>query len=187
MGEIRLYEFDYDKPNLEDAVIHFGIKGQKWGVRRYQNPDGSYTDAGRRRYGIKSKRKEVSYATKEDAIAARDLKYINKHKSDYSTKELNDLMNRINTEQRLSDMANASSRKTQKKINEILKSKAFKTAATVTVAALAITAINYWHWAVSDSITDFKFFKELKEIGKAATGIAVGDKYGKYKALLKKY
>lgn len=30
---------------------HSGIKGQKWGVRRYQNPDGSLTDEGRRRYG----------------------------------------------------------------------------------------------------------------------------------------
>lgn len=30
---------------------HHGIKGQKWGVRRYQNADGSLTDAGRKRYG----------------------------------------------------------------------------------------------------------------------------------------
>lgn len=35
---------------LEDALKHFGIKGQKWGVRRYQNPDGSLTEAGKARY-----------------------------------------------------------------------------------------------------------------------------------------
>lgn len=29
-----------------DALYHHGIKGQKWGVRRYQNEDGSYTAAG---------------------------------------------------------------------------------------------------------------------------------------------
>lgn len=31
-------------------LIHYGIKGQKWGIRRYQNPDGSLTSAGRKRY-----------------------------------------------------------------------------------------------------------------------------------------
>ena len=30
---------------------HHGIKGQKWGVRRFQNADGSLTAAGRKRYG----------------------------------------------------------------------------------------------------------------------------------------
>lgn len=30
-------------------LYHHGIKGQKWGVRRFQNPDGSYTSAGKAR------------------------------------------------------------------------------------------------------------------------------------------
>lgn len=31
-------------------VMHFGIKGMRWGVRRYQNKDGTLTPAGKVRY-----------------------------------------------------------------------------------------------------------------------------------------
>ena len=33
-----------------NELYHHGIKGQKWGVRRYQNSDGSLTDLGRKEY-----------------------------------------------------------------------------------------------------------------------------------------
>lgn len=35
-----------------DELSHYGAKGMKWGRRRWQNPDGSYTQAGRVHYGI---------------------------------------------------------------------------------------------------------------------------------------
>ena len=40
-------------------LCHHGIKGQKWGVRRYQFEDGSLTMEGRRRYGYKSHGKKI--------------------------------------------------------------------------------------------------------------------------------
>ena len=42
---------DYlDKPDPQTFIAHHGIKGQKWGVRRFQNEDGSLTKAGKERY-----------------------------------------------------------------------------------------------------------------------------------------
>lgn len=48
----------------EQELYHHGILGQKWGVRRFQNQDGSYTAAGKERYGIEDgKRRSLkSYA-----------------------------------------------------------------------------------------------------------------------------
>lgn len=46
-------------------LAHYGIKGQKWGLRRYQNKDGTWTSEGRERYGdsgdklTRSQKKEI--------------------------------------------------------------------------------------------------------------------------------
>jgi len=41
---------------------HFGILGMKWGVRRYQNEDGSLTEAGKAKYGYGSESKNADYS-----------------------------------------------------------------------------------------------------------------------------
>ena len=54
-------------------LYHHGIKGQKWGVRRYQNEDGSLTEAGKRRY------RHQLYLNKDGILNERGVKnYINK-------------------------------------------------------------------------------------------------------------
>ena len=42
----------YGIVNSGRALSHFGIKGQKWGVRRFQYEDGSLTPEGKRRLGF---------------------------------------------------------------------------------------------------------------------------------------
>ena len=38
------------------VLMHYGVMGMRWGVRRYQNPDGSLTAEGQRRYDAELRR-----------------------------------------------------------------------------------------------------------------------------------
>lgn len=79
------------------AIAHHGIKGQKWGIRRYQNEDGSLTEAGRRRYGYSY---GIGYKRDANVLSAKGLKTKNidqeafnnyqiKRKKELNKKELN--------------------------------------------------------------------------------------------------
>ena len=49
-------------------LIHYGTKGQKWGIRNYQNADGSYTSKGKAENGGHGRYSKFSYGDKEGFI-----------------------------------------------------------------------------------------------------------------------
>lgn len=61
-------------------IAHYGIKGQRWGIRRYQNEDGSLTPAGVRRY---RKLDEKWVRTKSDKIYRKAIKESRKEMKDF--------------------------------------------------------------------------------------------------------
>lgn len=57
---------------MEYEFCHSGIKNMKWGVRRYQNPDGSLTPAGRIRYGVGKAREKSASGAKAKVASSKD-------------------------------------------------------------------------------------------------------------------
>lgn len=66
-----------------DELQHWGIKGMKWGVRRYQNKDGSLTPEGQKRYDEMSDDAKYSYDRKKKDISQMsnaELKKLNERR-----------------------------------------------------------------------------------------------------------
>ena len=113
---------------------HHGIKGQKWGVRRFQNSDGSLTAAGRKRYSADDYKSALDKVNKADK-ALKDVKkmrneaeaktYEKKIKYDLSKmsdKDLQQAVNRLNMEERYTQVMTQRHRLEQgeDKVNKIL-------------------------------------------------------------------
>lgn len=76
----------------EKELLHWGIKGMKWGVRRYQNKDGTLTAAGKKRYNAEMERlkNEEKILKNKEATRAKLAKLENKQKEiDERKKALN--------------------------------------------------------------------------------------------------
>ena len=61
---VRNKQTSIKKSSYPDYLMHYGIFGQKWGVRRYQNVDGTLTEEGKQHY---SKTPESEKWKKSDA------------------------------------------------------------------------------------------------------------------------
>ena len=105
-----------------NELYHHGIKGQKWGIRRFQNADGSLTQAGKRRYygesPTRQDRKERKQAIKE---INKDRKAIAKSSSYLSDREIKDYIARLKLEKELRDLTSENTRKGNKYVNDLLK------------------------------------------------------------------
>lgn len=99
-----------------DDLVHHGIKGQKWGIRRYQNEDGSLTEAGKKRYGsveklnYKMAKKEYNKAYNEAYRKTNRLNISSKAKTDRD-----DAINRMYDSQKKMNTAKEAYKKSQKK------------------------------------------------------------------------
>lgn len=103
--------------------MHYGIKGQKWGVRRFQNDDGTLTAEGKARYGndgnetsskIKEKIKNGFKKITEGVRNKVDDKLDERNPSRMSDQELRDKLNRLNMEKQYSQIVSEMKKKPKK-------------------------------------------------------------------------
>lgn len=148
-------------PMNSNQVSHSGIKGMKWGVRRYQNLDGTLTEEGKKRYGnpegyeaaakessaLEEATKAASNAVNTATIFTNTQKgsmVIKKDYSGLSDQELQRRVNRLNLERAYGDLSGETKyvKTGREKTREILQT----TGAVLAIAATAVGIYNQLHF-----------------------------------------
>ena len=170
----------------DDELRHFGIRGMHWGVRRFQNEDGTLTEAGKKRYREASKdAKEFARAKMYYGEGAGTRRKLIKNKVEEKSKDpaykeafdfalsrqdMNKHVEAAKRERKLNDTKNNIS-KTGRGIVNILAGNPERAAASVlvTYGALRVTGLD----------------KKIVEKGKQVVGWAMREiQYRKWKAAI---
>ena len=126
---------------LDTYLAHHGIKGQKWGVRRYQNADGSLTAEGRKRAGLgpekkessvkkmvkearerSAKKKQLSEAEQHENLKNHIRKHpetIYKHRMSLSEDDVKELVKQIEFDRKLKDIRDQEIKRGWDKVNRM--------------------------------------------------------------------
>lgn len=107
---------------MDNELYHYGILGMKWGIRRYQNKDGSLTEEGKKRQARQALKKE------------RLDDY--KNRSTFSDSDLNKKIARLNLEKQYRDITNEEVRRGRKFAESLMEETAKRIITTAVTGAV---------------------------------------------------
>ena len=157
---------------LASELYHHGILGQKWGVRRFQNADGSLTEEGKKRYGDNGievnvttktditqknlKNQESLEAKKQEILNSRSAEELYKNANLFTTSELQAAYTRLQLEKSIQSLSPKQISKGQQFVNSAINT-------TRQVADLTTNSINLYNNIAK--VYNSLFDGDLKTIG----------------------
>lgn len=151
----------YGNARQPPELRHWGIKGQKWGIRRFQEENGSYTEEGKVRYGLKSEsslskdqaRGKATRGLAKSMDANQPKDYSKEDRKKWKAKDVNNLSddelkkrnNRLQAEQNYKNNMTSQTKKDAKQFAKNVTQEAIKNIfiGTAVTALAAVMAKNY--------------------------------------------
>lgn len=102
---------------MDEFIAHHGILGQRWGIRRYQNKDGSLTAAGRRHWDQLDRKTKAKI--KDNMIRSSNVKVLQAHQKYLTPNELRKATERLAANKRVSDFKEEEIQRGMQRIAEL--------------------------------------------------------------------
>lgn len=159
--------FTYGSARQPPELKHYGIKGQKWGQRRFQYENGSYTPDGKERYRKSYGSDGASQGIKKGVTRGSDEKKRRDWKPEdaenLSDEELNRRNSRMQREQQYKDSTTPKWKKEAKQTAKDWTKEAMKKIFVATAVSLAVVAMRNQYTKAQNSISQYSKQK-LSEI-----------------------
>lgn len=102
---------------MDEFIAHHGILGQRWGIRRYQNKDGSLTAAGRKHWDQLDRKTKAKI--KDNLIKSSNVKVLQAHQKYLTPNELRKATERLAVNKRVSDFKEEEIQRGMQRIAEL--------------------------------------------------------------------